>query len=177
MQRFLLPIFLVAFGLAPASAEEKPATEKPGLVKRLWQSIPIPKWGGKDKAPAATWNHLRVELTLNPPAVKLPDTRRVEVTVQLSNSGKKLVQLDFPSSQRIDVHVKNASGRVIERWSDDVAIAPEPGIVTINPGERVEFAAAIATREMSVGQRYTVEAFFPRYPDLRTLKTIAAERL
>jgi hypothetical protein len=174
MHRSCLLALVVALGLAPARAEEPPAAEKPGLVKRLWQSIPMPKWGGKDK-PAATGKDLRLELVLNPPLVKLAETRRVEATIQLVNGGKKLVQLDFPSSQRIDVHVKTSAGRVIERWSDDQPSEPEPGVVTINPGERVEYAAAISTREMAVGQRYTVEAFFPRYPELRVVKTIAAE--
>jgi Intracellular proteinase inhibitor len=174
MPRLLLTLLLVVPGLASARAEEPPPAEKPGLVKRVWQSIPMPKWGGK-KEPAATWKDLRFDLVFAPPIAKLAETRRVEVTLQLTNGGKKLVQLDFPSSQRIDVVVKTAAGRVIERWSDDQAIEAEPGVVTINPGERVEYAAAISTREMAVGQRYTVEAFFPRYPELRALKTIAAE--
>lgn len=148
--------------------------EKPGLMKRMWQSIPMPKWGGKDKAPT-TWKDLRLELKLDPAVVKLPDTRRIEVTLQLTNGGKKLVQLEFPTSQRIEVHLRNGAGRVIERWSDDQAVTDEPGVVTINPGERLEYTAAIATREMAGGQRYSLEAFFPRYPELRALKSVAAE--
>lgn len=169
-----LAILSALLAFAPARAEEPVTAERPGLVKRLWQSIPMPKFGGTSK-PAETWKDLRLELVLNPAVVKLAEARRIEATLQLTNGGKKLVQLDFPSSQRIDVLVKNSAGRVIERWSDDQTIEAEPGVVTINPGERVEYAAALATREMAAGQRYTVEVFFPRYPELRTLKTIAVE--
>ena len=174
MKLLLCPILVLATALAPVRAQEAPAPEKPGMVKRLWQKVPLPKFGGAKK-PAATWNDLRLDLVFNPPAVKLPETRRIEVTMQLTNGGKKLVQLEFPTSQRIDVLVKNAAGRVIERWSDDQAITPEPTVVTINPGERLEYTAAIATREMTAGQRYTVEGIFPRYAELRVVKAITPQ--
>lgn len=166
-------IVICLLALASARAEETPPAEKPGLVKRLWQSIPMPKFGGKKSQDAA--KDLRLALVLNPPLVKLPDTRRVEVLLQLTNGGKKLVQLDFPTSQRVDVVVKNQAGRVIEQWSEDQAVTEEPSVVTINPGERLEYVASIATRDMAAGQRYTVEGFFPRHPELRAVKSIAAE--
>jgi hypothetical protein len=174
MSRLFASLALLAFVCPAAGAAESATEEKPGFVKRMWQSIPMPKFGGTDK-PGATGKDLRLELALNPAAAKLLDTRRIEVTLQLTNSGKKLVQLDFPTSQRIDVLVKNGAGKVIERWSEDQAIAEEAGVVTINPGERLEYAAAVSTREMAAGQRYSIEAFFPRYPELRTVKAIAAQ--
>ena len=39
-------------------------------MKRLWQSIPMPKWGGKDKS-AATGKDLRLELVLKPNRIAL----------------------------------------------------------------------------------------------------------
>jgi hypothetical protein len=171
----LLAILAAATSIAAVSAAESPtpaAKEKAGPVNWLWRHVP--KFGGKDKQ-AAGWNDLRLTLTLNPAKVKLADIKRVEVALQLTNAGKKLVQLEFPTSQRIDVLVKNSAGRVIERWSEDQPIANEPTVVTINPGERLEYTAGISTREMAVGQRYTVEAFFPRYEQLRSTTTIAAE--
>ncbi len=176
--KFLLTLVLVVGTiLTPVRAEEPAAPaakEKGGPVNWLRQHLPMPKFGGKKKADS-TWNDLRLALVFNPPTVKLPDTRRIEVTMQLTNAGKKLVQLEFPTSQRIEVLVKNQAGRELERWSEDQVINNEPTVVTLNPGERLEYTAAIATREMVTGQRYAVEGFFPRYPELRVIKAITPQ--
>lgn len=177
MKFLLYPAIVVGVALAPARAEDSAAPaakSKGGPVQWLWQHIPVPKFGGKKKSDS-TWNDLRLELVFNPPTVKLPDTRRVEVTLQLTNGGKKLVQLEFPTSQRIDVLIKDSGGRVIERWSEDQVINSEPTVVTLNPGERLEYTAAVATRDMTAGQRYVVEGFFPRYPELRVVKSITPQ--
>lgn len=177
MKFLLYPAIVVGVALAPARAEDSAAPaakSKGGPVQWLWERIPVPKFGGK-KNSDATWKDLRLELVLNPPTVKLPETRRIEVTLQLTNAGKKLVQLEFPTSQRIDVLVKDSAGRVLERWSEDQVISSEPTVVTLNPGERLEYTAAVATRDMSAGQRYVVEGFFPRYPELRLVKSITPQ--
>ena len=85
-------------------------------------------------------------------------------------------QLDFPTSQRIEVLVKNAAGKTVEQWSEDHAFTNELSVETINPGERLEYSANISTRDMAAGQSYTIEAFFPNYDALRTTKAIVPEK-
>ncbi len=41
------------------------------------------------------------------------------------------------------------------------------GTVLINPGEQVEYNETIATRDLTSNRVFTVEVFFPNYPELR----------
>jgi len=176
MKCLVLPILLAVLLAVPASAEEPAAPasgEKSGPMGWL-RKIPFPKFGGK-KTPEVVWTNLRLDMVLDPAAVKLPDTRRVAVTLQLTNRGRKLVQLEFPSSQRVEVLLKDDTGRIMERWSDDQPLVNEPTTVTINPGERLEYAAAVSTREMVAGRSYTVEGLFPRNGTLRVNKILVPQ--
>ena len=40
-------------------------------------------------------------------------------------------------------------------------------VVAINPGERLEYAVNVSTRDLVAGETYTVEAFFPNFEPLR----------
>ena len=122
--------------------------------------------------PKSVWRQFGVSITLDPSAVKLPDTRAIHATVTLVNKGKTPAQLEFPSSQRIEVLVKNEADRVLSRWSDDQKLDKEQGFLVINPEERLEYTATISTRDMSAGQTYIVEAYFPNFDQLRASRTI-----
>lgn len=62
---------------------------------------------------------MELTLTIDPPVVKLPETRSFEVKVAVHNRTKKLLQLEFPSTQRIDVVLQGENGKVLYRMSDD----------------------------------------------------------
>lgn len=113
-----------------------------------------------------------MSMTLEPAVVKLPDTRAVRVTVQVVNKGKQAVQLEFVSSQRIEVFVKNEEGKVISRSSDDQKLDKEQGFLVINPEERLEYTATVATRDMAAGRAYMIEAFFPTFDQLRASRAV-----
>jgi short-subunit dehydrogenase len=82
------------------------------------------------------------------------------------------MQLEFPSSQRIEVLVKNEAGKVISRSSDDQRLDKEQGFLVINPEERLEYTAIVATRDMTAGQAYIIEAFFPGFDELRASRAV-----
>ena len=63
-------------------------------------------------------------------------------------------------------------GKRIEQWSEDQAFQNEPTLVAINPNERIEYTAVVATRDFKAGQSYTVEGYFPNYEQLRVSKSI-----
>ncbi len=176
--RPLLILALIVSGGALSAAEDQPPAPKPGLLKRttdfLW---PFGRKSGEGKAAAASqsWKKLAPSVTIDPEPVKLSEVRTFKVTLQLANKGKKLVQLDFPTTQRIEVLLKDAAGKRIEQWSEDQAFENEPTLVTINPGERLEYVANVATRDLKAGDSYTVEAFFPNYEELRATKKIVPE--
>ena len=194
----LLPLSTVAVGAAPkpasapktAAAETAPPPErprKPGFWERAWDSTkkgtrrvgsalnPFDGGGSSDK-PAESkvgWRNLAMSLTLDPAAVKLPETRAVRVTLTVINKGKTAVQLEFPTTQRIEVLIKSENGNVISKWSDDQKVEKEEGFLVINPNERLEYSATISTREMAVGKSYVIEAYFPDFDQLRASRTIS----
>lgn len=179
---FRLPVFAVlALACLPLhAAEDKKKKDanvsQEGWLKKtgkaLWpfgkkptdpEAAPAPK----DSKSGKEWKQLVPTISIEPTPLKLSDVRTIKVTLRLANKGKKLAQLDFPTTQRIEVLVKDATGKRIEQWSEDQAFQNEPTLVAINPAERLEYTATVATRELKAGQTYTVEAFFPNFDQLR----------
>ena len=181
----LVPALLLA---ACSSQPETAATsDEPGLLGRMWGSTvnatgalnPFDsKMKPKESKPSKPVNYkgLTVEVRVDPPAPKLPEQRQVAVTVRLSNKSKRLVQLNFPTTQRIDVTLKNKAGNMIEHWSDDQRFENDTGLVAINPGERLEYRANVSTRDLSAGEEYIIDGFFPQHDALRGTATIVPVR-
>lgn len=95
-------------------------------------------------------------LEVDPPAFSLNDRREVEVTYSVRNDKKKIMRLDYPTTQRIDIITTDSAGAVVDRWSDDRVFDPREGIVFINPGERIQYTEKIPTREMKAGETYLI---------------------
>lgn len=188
---FRLPLCaLLAFASLPLHAADDPDNPKKKKestvvqegwfkhsVKALWpfgkkpgdpEVAPPPKGSQSGKE----WKQLVPTIAIDPLPLKLSDVRTIKVTLLLANHGKKLAQLDFPTTQRIEVLVKDATGKRIEQWSEDQAFQNEPSLVAINPAERIEYTATVATRELKAGQTYTVEGFFPNFDQLRASRQI-----
>ncbi len=181
---------------AVAAAPEAPRERAPGFWERAWKSTQkgaSSVWGGtkkvgektasiatspfrrgekKEESEQSGWRMLSMTMTLDPMAVKLPDTKSVRASITVVNTGKIATQLDFPNTQRIEVVLKNEAGKVLSKWSEDQKLDEEQGFVVINPDERLEYTATISTREMSAGQTYLIEAYFPSFDQLRTSRTI-----
>jgi hypothetical protein len=119
---------------------------------------PIKFGGGRESSESAT-------LAVEPENPVLKDQRELGVTYAVRNNSKELKRLEFDSSQHIEILVRNADGKVIERWSDDRGIAKDEGIVVINPHERIEYQEKVSTRELRAGQVYTLEAALKSQPD------------
>jgi hypothetical protein len=194
----LLPVaMLIQLAFAHGADD---AAAKPGFWERAWRSSKNGAgwlWGSTKRAgektvsaakspfrkgkpnnpdPKAGWNDLAMTMTLEPSVVKLPDTRVIEVTVAVVNKGRQAVELEFPSSQRIEVLVKSEARKVLQRWSDDQRLDKEQGFILINPGERIEYGARVSTRDMVAGQSYQIEAFFPSFERLRASRSILPVR-
>lgn len=165
--------------LAACSSGPKPASNEPGLLGRMWQSTQKLNPLHRDLKPREmkqvkpeNLKAIAVSLTVDPPAPKLAEVRLVNVRLHLVNRGKRMVRLDFPTTQRIDVVVKDPGGKIVEQWSEYHRFEKEPGMVAINPGERLEYPASVATREMKAGQTSTIEAWMPAYDSLRASATV-----
>ena len=161
----------------PLAATPAPPTPQPGALHRLLHPFGGPAAPGAPEATKdASLKNLEMRASVEPPAPMLSETREVKVTVTLANKGKKLAQLAFPTNQRIEVLVKNKAGKKLVQWSEDQAFFAEPTLITINPGERLEYAATVSTRDLVAGETYTVEAFFPSYGELRQTLGLAPEK-
>jgi hypothetical protein len=167
----IFALALTLFPLAAASAADAtPApTPKPSILNRLLHPFGGPKPKDSEKEIKGThFKHLGLSITMEPKILRLSETHDFKVTVTLVNRGSQLVQMEFPTSQRIEVVIKNKVGKLVEQWSEDQAFVNEPSLVTINPNERLEYLATLATRDLVAGESYTVEAFFPNYEAMRT---------
>lgn len=133
----------------PGFHAETPAKEK-GAVQKALKS-----------------NGLEMSLNLAPHPLSLSETRRIQVTLRLTNVSRRFVQLEFPTTQRIELLLRDKAGNTLAQWSEDQLFEPTPGVVGINPGEHLEYRAALATRDLYPGGSYTVTAFFPTRPDLK----------
>jgi hypothetical protein len=147
-----------------------------GVMKRILKPLEFFQRDSSSNIPAAKWKNLALTIGLDPIPLKLSENRQIKVTLQLVNNGKRLVQLDFPTTQRIEVLLKSNAGKTIEKWSDDQSFSSEPTIVVLNPGERLEYSISLATRDMLPGEQYEVEAFFPNYTQLSAKKTVRGDK-
>jgi hypothetical protein len=189
MRQPLVLLLTSAFCLVACSSPPKstPAEEQPGLLGRMWGSTvnatqklnPFDSsLKPKESKPSTPMNlkGLAVELRVDPPAPKLGENRQMAVIIRLTNKTKRLIQLNFPTTQRIDVTVKNKAGKMIEHWSDDQRFENEAGLVAINPGERLEYTANISTRDLVAGEEFTVDGFFPSHESLRATAKVVPVR-
>lgn len=146
--------------------------------KRNWLSRMIHPFGPSEKIPQYRDPRIRgLALTIELPSepVKLSEMRQLPVHVLLTNRGDRAVELDFPTEQRIEILLHNASGQIVTRWSENRAFEEKPGTLLLNPKEHVEYSETIATRELEPGKVFTVEVTVPAYPELSAQrKSIAA---
>lgn len=105
------------------------------------------------------------KLVVDPTTFSLDDRREITVTFSVQNKTSRLVKLDFPTSQRIEILVRDPNGKVIQKWSDDRAFTDQSGVVMIDPDEHIQYEEKIATRDMQPGKTYTIEASLANNPE------------
>lgn len=151
------------------------AGARPGLTARAWGTVAFwdrgsgatPRAEAEGKSPG-----IRMEMEVSPAEVDLNFTRQMEVTVRLVNAGRKAQRLVFPSSQRVEILLKDQFGKVLVRWSDDLAIERGTSYLHLNPKERAQYVANLSTRDMVAGKTFFIEAYAPAYPKLRAEKSV-----
>ena len=111
-------------------------------------------------------------LAVDPSEFSLSERRELDTTYTVRNNTKKIIRLDFNTTQRIDILTSDASGKAIEKWSEDHAFQLQEGIVIINPKERIEYSEKVATREMKPSETYTIKADVVGYPDYTATTTV-----
>lgn len=156
----------LVFAVSAHASQDAEATPTPGILTKTLEILHL-KPAPKSRNPPQMHHQLELKLDLSPSPVKLSEDREIKVDVSLFNRSKKFVHLDFPTSQRIEALVLDSSGKVLNKWSEDQSFTNDPASVTINPGERLEYTVSVATREMTAGKRYLIQASFPSYEELK----------
>jgi intracellular proteinase inhibitor BsuPI len=147
--------------------------KKRGLIGRIFHPF-----SSSDVLPKYNDRKLRglvLDLQVSPQPVRLSEIRQMEIKVTVTNLGNRMIPLDFPTDQRIEVQLFNSADAVLTKWSENHAIKDKPGTVLINPGEHVEYKENIATRDLTPGRVFTAEVFFPKYPDLKIRQKFLTE--
>lgn len=139
--------------------------QKRGLLGRMFHpfssSEVLPKYENKKL------RGLVLSLQVSPQPLRLSEVRQMEVKLTVSNRGSRMVTLEFPTDQRIEVQLLSPTDTVLTKWSDNHAVKEVPSSILINPGEQIEYKELIATRDLTPGRVFTAEVFFPKYPELR----------
>lgn len=178
--RFLLSAILIPTALAACSSPE-PATpvqspyapdlvEGAQLEQNLTRRMLNPIMGEPEKLKRAGIPNIRdleMSATAIPAEFSRSATKQIDIALAIRNDGKKAVNLWFPSTQRIELIVKNKAGDVLKRWSDGEKFKKETGYLVVNPDETITYAETISTSFMPTGQVAVIEAFIAGYPDLR----------
>ncbi|CAN5145686.1 hypothetical protein BH20VER2_BH20VER2_10770 [soil metagenome] len=170
MRRTLVPLLLLlAMSTSGWTQEIEPATtpQKRSLISRIVNPF---GWGTGERLPEYRDPRLRglvLSLALSEQPIKLSETRQMEVKVRLTNRSKRPITLEFTDSQRIEIFLRNTAEQILTTWSDNHAFSQVLATVLINPQEHIEYPETIATRELTPNRVYIVEAFFPKYPELR----------
>jgi hypothetical protein len=157
---------IALFAASNATAQVPSPPPERGFFNRMLH----PFASEKKKSPKyqdARLRGLLLEVQVQTEPIRLSEVRQLRVQAKLKNIGSSPVSVDFPTSQRIDIHLLNSAGEVLTRWSENRAFTEEIGNLTINPREEVVYNETIATRELQPGRVYSVEVFFPKYPELR----------
>ena len=203
MKLRLIAIVLVAATAGCSTPPATEPARKPGFLERAWVSgkkgsrsvldstlsgagsgwratkdlvaSPFSKSKKKSSSATAQGKELNTEIKLKPEPVRLGVARSIEVVVVITNNGARSMQLDFPTSQHIELVMKSEGGAVVQRWSDDQQIGREASFVVVNPGERLEYTTNLSTRNMSTGKTYIIEATVPGYPAISAKKIVVPQ--
>jgi intracellular proteinase inhibitor BsuPI len=166
----VISLMLLAAGMLPAQ-DVAPGPDGQGTPqKRNWMNRVIHPFSSSPRLPQYKDPRIRgleLQLQLSPQPIKLSETRQMEVKLLVTNRGKRAVELNFPTDQRIEIYLRNSAETVLTKWSDNHAVSEKPETVLINPDEHVEYVQPIATRELTPDKVFTVEVFLPNYPELR----------
>jgi hypothetical protein len=170
-----LLIIAILLGCCMASGafalEEQPAVSpKPTLLHRMLHPFGHADRAGKSGT--ARTKTLALTMSIEPLPLTLSDARQLKVTLRLKNISKHFIQLEFPSTQRIEILIRDERGKMVTQWSEDQSFSNDATTISVNPGEHLEYSAAISTRDMAPGRTYTVESFFPNFADLKARQTL-----
>src|SRR5215467_366682 len=113
MKRGIVLLFLLFAVVGTALAQENTPAATPhrrgwlGRILHPFFSEPVPQY----KDPGL--RGVALELQITPQTVKLSEVRQLAIKVTLTNHSKRPVTLEFPTNQRIEIHLKNSADQIL----------------------------------------------------------------
>src|SRR5690349_11089072 len=90
------------------------------IQKRGWLGRIFHPFSSSEVLPKYDNRKLRglvLSLQVSPQPVRLSEVRQMEVKVTLINRGTRMINLEFPTDQRIEVQLLNPGDVVLTKWS------------------------------------------------------------
>jgi len=114
--------------------------------------------------PSVTGDKTSLSVLLEPAQIELKERREITVTLGLTNESNRQLRITFPTTQRIELLLKDKTGRILEKWPEYYHFEPIEEIVAINPNETIQFSQRLPTRMMRRSETYTIDASFSNNP-------------
>lgn len=115
----------------------------------------------------------KVEITPNPLSLKAAKTvgpnPSLKVTFSVHNHAKKTYTLSFPTTQRWDFRILNASGGLVYSYTDDHEFLQTVGSSMVNNDDKLVYPESVEFDDMAkplVPGVYTVQAILANYPEI-----------
>ncbi len=101
---------------------------------------------------------LQVTVEPDSAAPSLQAISQLGIRILVTNYTSTMVSLTFPTSQRIEITGRSVDGKIFYSYSTNRTFAQEVSVLTINPGERLEYNETVPTRSMTAGSTYLLTA-------------------
>jgi len=115
----------------------------------------------------------KVEVSPNPLSLKavkaVGPNPSVKITFSVHNHAKKTYTLSFPTTQRWDFRIINASGGVVYTYTDDHAFLDTVGTSMVNNNDKLVYPESVDFDDMTLPLTpgvYTVQAILSNYPEI-----------
>jgi len=116
-----------------------------------------------------------LKLTVDPSDVSLSTYSELDVTLKITNARRQMLELLYPTNQRLEILTKDSKGEIVGRWSQDRAFDPVEGFVAVNPEEYVSYTEKIPTSVMKAGESYTIEVSLAGQEDFTIRSQVTAK--
>jgi hypothetical protein len=115
----------------------------------------------------------KVEVAPNPLSLKavqsIGPNPSLKITFSVHNHAKKTYTLSFPTAQRWDFRIVNATGAVVYTYTDDHEFVQVVGTSMVNENDKLTYSETIEFDDLSMPLApgsYSVQAVMSNYPEI-----------
>ena len=124
------------------------------------------------------------KLVISPNPLSLASARAaapdpvIKITFTVHDHGKKTYVLSFPTAQRWDFRIKDASGKPVYVYSDNCDFEQKVGISMVNHDDSLTYSELVQSSDLDqpfTPGTYTVEAVLANYPEMKATATLVVK--